>query len=96
MRWRRRRSGSDGYRLATPDDQKRQERIDALVAKVASRLGADDSMDQAAIEGAHADLMPELGQRLRDLRMLNEAGRRARQMRLASFHAWGRRARRAS
>jgi tetratricopeptide (TPR) repeat protein len=54
-------------------------RIDATVAEVARRLEEGASVDDTAMEREQPDLMPELGERLRDLRMLMAAAERAKQ-----------------
>ncbi len=58
-------------------DAARLERIQRLVDECLRRRAAGESWPDEAVIGEHPDLMPELGERLRALRLVEEAARRA-------------------
>ncbi len=56
-----------------PDDDPRAQRIERIVARVVRERSSGVAVDEAALLTEHADLMPELGRRLRLLRALDDA-----------------------
>ena len=62
---------------ANQADQPRLIRIQELLEDLARRRDAGEALDEQRIIAAHPELMPELAQQLRDLRVIDEARRRA-------------------
>ncbi|MBU0718203.1 MAG: hypothetical protein KJ749_08150, partial [Planctomycetes bacterium] len=70
IRWRR--------SCAKPRAQDHNTEIEEIVRVVAEQLQAGQVVDYAAIESQHPDLQPELGNRLRRLRAIEEAADKAK------------------
>jgi serine/threonine protein kinase len=71
-------SSSDSAGQAGPLACARQRRLEAAAAELVRRLETGERMDVALLALEYPDLMPELGQRLHDLRRLRRAEEQAR------------------
>ena len=63
----------DADRQNTPAEEQRRRRIDEIVEAAMARCAAGEPIDVAPMIAEHPELMPQLGDRLRALRLIQEA-----------------------